>query len=152
MLMFDTDIHSLGLKTAQGLNFTTAWYWDANDNNRAFAKEFAAANGGKYPTMVHAGIYSAVIHYLKAVEALKSDADGAKVVSKMKEMPSDDKLFGKGTLREDGRHIHPMYLVEVKKPSESKYAWDYLKVVGTIPADQAFRPLADGGCPMVKKS
>ncbi|WP_428246325.1 ABC transporter substrate-binding protein [Ferrovibrio sp.] len=152
MLMFDTDIHSLGLKTAQGLNYTTAWYWDANDNNRAFAKEFAAANGGKYPTMVHAGIYSAVIHYLKAVEALKSDADGVKVVNKMKEMPSDDKLFGKGMLREDGRHIHPMYLVEVKKPAESKYPWDYLKVVATIPAEQAFRPLADGGCPMVKKS
>ncbi len=152
MLMFDTDIHSLGLKTAQGLNYTTAWYWDANDNNRAFAKEFAAANGGKYPTMVHAGIYSAVIHYLKAVEALKADGDGVKVVNKMKEMPSDDKLFGKGTLREDGRHLHPMYLVEVKKPAESKYPWDYLKVVGTIPADQAFRPLAEGGCPMVKKS
>ncbi|MBP6818912.1 MAG: ABC transporter substrate-binding protein [Ferrovibrio sp.] len=152
MLMFDTDIHSLGLKTAQGLNYTTAWYWDANDNNRAFAKEFAAANGGKYPTMVHAGIYSAVIHYLKAVEALKSDADGVKVVNKMKEMPSEDKLFGKGMLREDGRHIHPMYLVEVKKPAESKYPWDYLKVVATIPAEQAFRPLADGGCPMVKKS
>jgi branched-chain amino acid transport system substrate-binding protein len=152
MLMFDTDIHALGLKTAQGLNFTTAWYWDANDNNRAFTKDFAAANGGKYPTMVHAGIYSSVIHYLKAVEALKSDADGAKVVAKMKEMPSEDKLFGKGSVREDGRHIHDMYLVEVKKPGESKKPWDYLTVKKTIPANEAFRPLNEGNCPLVKKS
>lgn len=150
MLMFITDVHSLGLKTAQGLNFTTAWYWDANDNNRAFAKEFAAANGGKMPTMVHAGIYSGVIHYLKAVEALKSDADGVKVVDKMKEMPSDDKLFGKGVLRKDGRHVHDMYLVEVKKPGESKYAWDYLTVKKTIPAAEAFRPMSEGNCPLVK--
>jgi len=152
MLLFDTDIHALGLKAAQGLNYTTAWYWDANDANRAFTKEFAAGNGGKYPTMVHAGVYSSVIHYLKAVEALKSDADGAKVVAKMKELPSDDKLFGKGSVREDGRHIHPMYLVEVKKPAESKAPWDYLKVQATIPAAEAFRPLAEGNCPLVKKS
>lgn len=152
MLMFDTDIHALGLKTAQGLNFTTAWYWDANDNNRAFAKDFSAANGGKYPTMVHAGIYSSVIHYLKAVEAMKSDADGAAVVAKMKSMPTDDKLFGKGTIREDGRHMHDMYLVEVKKPAESKKPWDYLTVKKTIPASQAFRPLNEGNCPLVKKS
>ncbi|WP_300302900.1 ABC transporter substrate-binding protein [Ferrovibrio sp.] len=150
MLMFDTDIHALGLKTAQGLNFTTAWYWDANDNNRAFAKDFSAANGGKYPTMVHAGIYSSVIHYLKAVEALKSDADGAKVVAKMKEMPSEDKLFGKGSVRVDGRHIHDMYLVEVKKPGDSKKPWDYMTVKKTIPAAEAFRPLAEGKCPLVK--
>lgn len=150
MLMFITDVHALGLKTAQGLNFTTAWYWDANDNNRAFAKDFAAANGGKYPTMVQAGIYSAVTHYLKAVEALKSDADGIKVVEKMKSMPSEDKLFGKGTIRQDGRHMHDMYLVEVKKPGESKKPWDYLTVKKTIPANEAFRPLADGKCPLVK--
>lgn len=152
MLMFITDVHALGLKTAQGLNFTTAWYWNANDTNRAFAKEFAAANGGKMPTMIQAGIYSSVIHYLKTVEAMKSDADGAAVVAKMKSMPSEDKLFGKGTIREDGRHMHDMYLVEVKKPSESKGAWDYLTVKKTIPAQQAFRPLADGNCPLVKKS
>ncbi|WP_341704830.1 ABC transporter substrate-binding protein [Ferrovibrio sp.] len=150
MLMFITDVHALGLKTAQGLNFTTAWYWDANDNNRAFAKEFAAANGGKYPTMVHAGIYSSVIHYLKAVEALKSDADGIKVVDQMKAMPSEDKLFGKGSVRVDGRHLHDMYLVEVKKPSESKGPWDYMTVKKTIPAAEAFRPLAEGKCPLVK--
>jgi branched-chain amino acid transport system substrate-binding protein len=152
LLLFDTDVHALGLKTAQGLNYTTAWYWDMNDSNRAFAKEYAASNGGKMPTMVQAGVYASVIHYLKAVEALKSDADGVKVVSKMKEMPSDDKLFGKGMIREDGRHLHPMYLVEVKKPSESKYPWDYLKVKATIAPEQAFRPLADGNCPLVKKS
>jgi len=150
LLMFDTDVHALGLKAAQGLNYTTAWYWDMNDNNRAFTKEYAAANGGKYPTMVQAGVYSAVIHYLKAVEALKSDADGAKVVAEMKKLPTEDKLFGKGSIREDGRHIHPMYLVEVKKPSESKYPWDYLTVKKTIPANEAFRPLKDGGCPLVK--
>jgi branched-chain amino acid transport system substrate-binding protein len=152
MLMFITDVHALGLKTAQGLNFTTAWYWDMNDNNRAFAKDFSAANGGKYPTMVQAGIYSSVIHYLKAVEALKADGDGAAVVAKMKSMPTDDKLFGKGTIREDGRHMHDMYLVEVKKPAESKKPWDYLTVKQTIPANEAFRPLADGECPLVKKS
>ena len=99
--------------------------------------------------MVHAGVYASVLHYLKAVEALKSD-DGTKVVAKMKEMPTDDPLFGKGTIRVDGRKIHPAYLVEVKKPSESKGPWDYYKVRATIPADQAFRPLADGGCPLVK--
>ncbi|PJI38005.1 ABC transporter substrate-binding protein [Ferrovibrio sp.] len=150
MLMFITDVHALGLKTAQGLNFTTAWYWDMNDANRAFAKEFAAANGGKHPTMVQAGIYSSVIHYLKAVEAMKSDADGAKVVAKMKSMPTEDKLFGKGTIREDGRHMHDMYLVEVKKPAESKKPWDYVTVKKTIPAAEAFRPLKDGGCELVK--
>lgn len=152
MLMFITDVHALGLKTAQGLNFTTAWYWDMNDANRAFAKDFSAANGGKYPTMVQAGIYSSVIHYLKAVEAMKADADGAAVVAKMKSMPTEDKLFGKGTIREDGRHMHDMYLVEVKKPAESKKPWDYVTVKKTIPAAEAFRPLGDGGCSIVKKS
>src|SRR3546814_18192228 len=114
MLMFITDVHALGLKTAQGLNFTTAWYWDANDANRAFAKKFAAANGGKMPTMVQAGVYSSVIHYLKAVEALKSAAHGAKVVAEMKKLPTEDKLFRKGMIREDGRHMHDMYLVGVR--------------------------------------
>src|SRR5690606_7952834 len=150
LLVFLTDVHGLGLKTAQGLIFTEAWYWDMNDANRAFAKKFAAANKGVHPSMVHAGVYSAVTHYLKAVEALKSDADGAKVVAKMKEMPTEDALFGKGEIRQDGRKIHPMYLFEVKKPEESKYPWDYYKVRATIPADQAFRPMADGKCPLVK--
>jgi len=102
--------------------------------------------------MLHAGVYSAVTHYLKAVDALKSEADGKAVVAKMKELPTDDKLFGKGTVRVDGRKIHPMYLVEVKKPAESKGPWDYFKVRATIPADQAFRPLSEGGCPLVNKN
>jgi branched-chain amino acid transport system substrate-binding protein len=101
------------------------------------------------PTMVQAGIYSAVLHYLKAVEALKSD-DGPKVIAKMKEMPTDDPLFGKGRVRQDGRKIHDAYLVEVKKPSESKGPWDYYKILATIPADKAFRPEKEGGCPLVK--
>jgi branched-chain amino acid transport system substrate-binding protein len=150
LLVFITDVHALGLPTAQGLVITNTFYWDQNDQTRAFSKRFAAADKGIHPSMVHAGVYAAVLHYLKAVEALKSDADGAKVVAKMKEMPTDDPLFGKGTIRVDGRKIHPAYLVEVKKPSESKGPWDYYKVRATIPADQAFRPLADGGCSLVK--
>ncbi len=150
LLVFLTDVKSLGLQIAQGLVLTEAWYWDQNDTNREFAKKFAEQNHGIYPTMVHAGVYSSVIHYLKAVDALKSDADGAAVVAKMKAMPTDDKLFGKGTVRADGRKIHPMYLFEVKKPSESKGPWDLYKLRATIPADEAFRPLAEGGCPLVK--
>jgi branched-chain amino acid transport system substrate-binding protein len=151
LLVFITDVHALGLKTAQGLIFTEAWYWDMNDANRAFAKEFEAANKGNKPTMIQAGVYSAVLHYLKAVHELKSDADGAKVVEKMKSMPTDDKLFGKGTIRQDGRKIHDMYLFEVKKPEESKAPWDYYKLRATIPAAEAFRPLDQGDCPLVKK-
>jgi len=150
LLVFLTDIHALGLSNAQGLIFTETFYWDMNDQTRAFAKRFVERDKGIHPTMVHAGVYASVLHYLKAVEALKSDADGAKVIAKMKEMPTDDPLFGKGTIRVDGRKIHPAYLVEVKKPSESKAPWDYYKIRATIPADQAFRPLADGGCPLVK--
>ena len=149
LLVFLTDIHALGLPTAQGLIFTETFYWDMNDQTRAFAKRFAPRDKGIHPTMIHAGVYSAVTHYLKAVEALKSD-DGTKVVEKMKATPTDDPLFGKGSIRVDGRKIHPAYLVEVKKPAESKGPWDYYKIRATIPADQAFRPLADGGCPLVK--
>src|SRR5438093_8381352 len=150
LLAFITDVHALGLQTAQGLIMTEAWYWDLNDANRAFAKRFAPQYKGIYPTMVHAGVYSAVTHYLKAVEALKSDADGKAIVAKMKEMPTDDPLFGKGTVRADGRKIHPMYLFEVKKPNESKAAWDYYKLRATIPETEAFRPLGQGGCPLVR--
>ncbi len=150
LLVFLTDVHAMGLQTAQGLTLTTTFYWDMNDKTRAFAKRFAALDKGIYPTMVHAGVYASVLHYLKAVEALKSDADGAKVVAKMKEMPTDDPLFGKGSIRIDGRAIHPAYLVQVKSPAESKYPWDYYKVLATIPADEAFRPLKDGGCYLVK--
>src|SRR5436190_5255281 len=149
LLVFLTDIHGLGLPTAQGLIVTNTFYWDTNDQTRAFAKRFAAVDKGIHPTMVHAGVYASVLHYLKAVEALKSD-DGTKAIAKMKEMPTDDPLFGKGTIRADGRKIHPAYLVEVKKPSESKGPYDYYKVLATIPAEQAFRPLAEGGCSLVK--
>jgi len=150
LLVFLTDVHGLGLDKAQGLIFTETFYWDLNDQTRAFTKRFAAANGGKYPTMVHAGVYSSVLHYLKAVAALKSD-DGTKVVARMKEMPTEDMLFGKGTVRADGRKIHPAYLVEVKKPAESKGPYDYYKIRATIPADQAFRPMSEGDCPLVAK-
>jgi branched-chain amino acid transport system substrate-binding protein len=150
LLVFLTDVHALGLNTAQGLILTNTFYWDRDDASRAFAKRFAPRDKGIHPTMVHAGVYASTLHYLKAVEALKNDSDGAKIVAKMKETPTDDPLFGKGTIRVDGRKIHPAYLVEVKKPSESKGPWDYYKIRATIPADQAFRPLKDGECPMVK--
>jgi branched-chain amino acid transport system substrate-binding protein len=149
LLVFITDVHSLGLQVAQGLVMTEAFYWDQNDQTRAWAKRFSERNGGKMPTMVHAGVYAGALHYLKAVEALK-DKDTAKVMAKMREMPTDDPLFGKGTIRQDGRKIHDMYLFEVKKPSESKGPWDLYKQLATIPADQAFRPLNEGGCPLVK--
>ena len=149
LLVFISDVKALGLQIAQGLIFTEAWFWDTNDVNRAFAQKFSAANKGIYPSMIHAGVYSAVTHYLKAVSELNSDADGKAVVAQMKATPTDDKLFGKGTIRADGRKIHDMYLFEVKKPDESKGPWDLYKLRATIPADQAFRPLKDGGCPLV---
>jgi branched-chain amino acid transport system substrate-binding protein len=150
LLVFITDVHALGLDKAQGLILTETFYWDANDRTRAFAKRFSERNRQIYPTMIHAGVYSAVLHYLKAVEALKSD-DGTKVIAKMKATPTDDPLFGKGTVRADGRKIHPAYLFEVKKPAESKGPWDYYKLRATIPAEQAFRPIDQGDCPLVKK-
>ena len=150
LLVFITDVHALGLQTAQGLIFTEAFYWDLNDKTRAFAKRFAELDRGIHPTMIHAGVYSATLHYLKAVEALKGD-DGTKVIAKMKETPTDDPLFGKGSIRADGRKLHPMYLFEVKKPSESKGPWDYYKTRATTPAEQAFRPIDQGDCPLVKK-
>ena len=149
LLVFLTDVHALGLNTAQGLLLTESFYWDLNDQTRAFAKRFGALHKGAMPTMAHAGVYASVLHYLKAVEAAKTD-DGTKVIAKMKELPTDDPAFGKGSIRADGRKIHPVYLFEVKKPSESKGPWDYYKVRATTPADQAFRPMADGGCPLVK--
>ncbi len=150
LLVFLTDVHGLGLQTAQGLIFTEAFYWDLNEKTRVWSKKFAERNRGIHPTMIHAGVYASVLHYLKAVAALKSD-DGTKVITKMKEMPTDDSLFGKGVIRADGRKIHDMYLFEVKKPSESKGPWDYYKLRATIPAEAAFRPLAEGGCELVKK-
>lgn len=154
LLVFLTDVHALGLQTAQGLTLTTAFYWDLNDQTRAFAKRFAARNDGKYPTMDQAGVYSSVLHYLEAVAKTGSATDGAKVVEAMKAAHYDDPLFGDSTVRPDGRAVHAMYLVEVKKPSESKGPYDYFKVLETIPASQAFRPLADekGTCGLVKSA
>ena len=149
LLIFLTDIHSLGLKTAQGLVFTAPWYWDQNDTNRAFGREYLAANG-RMVTYTVVGVYSSVIHYLRAVEALGSHGDGRAVIAKMKELPTDDKLMGQGKVHEDGRKIHPMYLFEVKKPEESKGAWDYYKQLATIPVEDAWRPLDQGDCPLVK--
>jgi branched-chain amino acid transport system substrate-binding protein len=152
LLVFASDVNSLGLATAQGLTLTATWYWDQTDANRAWTKRWQTERNaaGKVPTMVQAGVYAGLMHYLKAVAALKSAADGKAVVAKMKEMPTDDPLFGKGTIRADGRKIHDAYLYEVKKPSESKHAGDYYKVLATIPAAEAFRPLNEGGCPLVK--
>jgi branched-chain amino acid transport system substrate-binding protein len=150
LLLYVSDIAALGLPTAQGLAFTEAWYWDMNESNRAWTKRWQVERPGKFPTMVHAGVYSTIVHYLKAVEALGSDVDGRAVAAKMKEMPTDDRLFGKGLIRVDGRGIHDMYLFEVKKPAESKYAGDFYKTRAVIPATEAFRPLKDGGCPLVK--
>jgi branched-chain amino acid transport system substrate-binding protein len=149
LLVFISDVNSLGLKTAQGLVLTATWYWDMTDANRAWTKRWQAERPGKFPTMVQAGVYSAVTHYLKAVAALKSTADGKAVVAQMKAMPTDDPLFGKGSIRADGRKIHPAYLFEVKKPEESKYPGDDYKLRATIPAEEAFRPMKDDNCPMV---
>jgi branched-chain amino acid transport system substrate-binding protein len=151
LLIFISDIKALGAKTAQGLVLTETFYWDLNDSTRTFSKRFGEKFSGKMPTMVHAGVYAGVLHYLKAVEALKGK-DGAQVVAKMKEMPTDDPVFGKGVVRQDGRKMHDAYLFEVKKPQESKGEWDLYKLLATIPANQAFRPLEEGGCPLVKKS
>jgi branched-chain amino acid transport system substrate-binding protein len=149
LLVFSSDVKALGLKAAQGLVLTEAFYWDQNDDTREFSKRFAAKFGGKMPTSSQAGVYSSVLHYLKAVGATKSK-DTATVMAKMKATPIDDKLFGKGSIRADGRAIHPMYLFEVKKPSESKGEWDLYKTLATIPTEEAFRPLNEGGCSLVK--
>ena len=153
LLLFITDVKAIGLETAQGLNFTETFYWDMNDQTRAFSKKFAARmKNGAPPTMVQAGVYSGLIHYFKALEALGGNPhDGVKVVEKMKSIPTDDPLFGKGEIEPNGRTIHSAYLFEVKKPSESKGPWDFYKLVGTVPGDQAFTPLSESKCPMLKK-
>ncbi len=154
LLLFVTDIKALGLNTAQGLNFTETFYWDLNDQTRAFSKKFSERMKNKaMPSMVQAGVYGATLHYLKSLEAMGGNPhDGLKVVAKMKEMPTDDPLFGKGTIRADGRKIHPGYLFEVKKPSESKGPWDLYKLVATIPAEEAFTPVDKSPCALLKKS
>jgi branched-chain amino acid transport system substrate-binding protein len=153
LLLFINDVHALGLKTAQGLTFTESFYWDMNDQTRAWSKRFAAkASKNAMPSMTQAGLYAGILHYLKALDALGGNPhDGAKVVAKMKEMPTDDPIFGKGVLRADGRHLIPAYLFEVKKPEESKYPWDYYKLVATIPPEDAAVPLSQSQCPLVKE-
>jgi branched-chain amino acid transport system substrate-binding protein len=151
LLVFAGDVAAMGLPTAQGLVFTETFYWDMNEGTRAWTKRWHEVRGdkNKWPTMNHAGVYASVMHYLKARVALGGNPDGKAVVAKMKEMPTDDPLFGKGEIRADGRKIHPAYLFEVKKPEESKYPGDFYKTLATIPAAEAFRPLKDGGCPLV---
>ena len=148
LLVFVNDIHALGLQTAQGLQLTEAFYWDQNDETRAFSKRFEATMKKK-PSMIQAGVYGAVLHYLKAIKEVNTD-DGEKVVAQMKKMPINDFMTKNGVLREDGRVVRDMYLFEVKKPAESKGAWDYYKPIRTIPGNEAFRPLKDGGCSFVK--
>jgi branched-chain amino acid transport system substrate-binding protein len=153
LLLFLTDVKAIGLETAQGLNFTETFYWDMNDQTREFSKKFAARmKNGAPPTMVQAGVYSGLLHYFKALDALGGNPhDGVKVVEKMKSMPTSDPLFGKGEIQPNGRTIHSAYLFEVKKPSESKAPWDFYKLVGTVPGDQAFTPLSESKCPLLKK-
>jgi branched-chain amino acid transport system substrate-binding protein len=153
LLMFLTDVHSLGLDVAQGIALTDSFYWDMNPRARGFSDRFTAKFKDARPTMVHAGVYSSTLHYLKAATAMgiaKAKVDGAATVAQLKAMPTDDDCFGPGSIRVDGRKIHPSYLWEVKKPSESKGPWDYYKPVASTPADKAFRPLDKGGCPLVK--
>ena len=150
LLVFDTDIDSIGLPIAQGMYLTTGFYWDMNDDSRKWAKRFGERHKGKMPTMVQAGVYSQVSHYLKAIAAAGTD-DPDSVMKKMRDMPINDFFAKNGKLREDGRMVHDMYLAQVKKPSESKGRWDNLKIIQTIPGDQAFRSLKDSECPLVKK-
>ena len=153
LLCFIPQIHGIGLKTAQGLLLTEAFYWDLNDATRAFSARYSAEMKGAKPCTIQVGCYSGTLHYLKAVAAMgidKAKASGADAVAMMKQLPTDDAVFGKGRVREDGRKIHDMHLFQVKSPAESKGDWDYFRLVRTIPGEAAFRPLADGGCPMVR--
>jgi branched-chain amino acid transport system substrate-binding protein len=146
-----TNVPALGLEAIQGALFPTAFYWDANDATRVFGKRFLAAHPKKMmPNDMHAGMYGATVHLMKAMAETKSATDGVKLVDAMKAILIDDSLFGKGKIREDGRALHPIYIYRAKKPSESKYDWDYFELVSTIPPEQAFRPLDKGGCPFVK--
>jgi branched-chain amino acid transport system substrate-binding protein len=151
LLLFINDIHAIGLPVAKGLTLTVPFYWDLNDKTRAFAERFSKRmKNGAMPNMSQAGVYASLLHYFKAAEALNGDiADGAKVVAKMKSMPTDDPLFDKGTIRPDGMAIHTAYLFEVKSPEESKKPWDYYKLIATIPGEEAFRPMSEGGCSLV---
>jgi branched-chain amino acid transport system substrate-binding protein len=149
--VFEPDIRSLGLNAAQGTLLTMPFYWNLNDGTRAFSERFAKRFDGKMPTVFQAAAYSATLHYLKAVAAAGGDADGAVVVREMKKLPVEDPIFGKSTLRPDGLEIHPMYRFEVKSPGESKSPWDLYKLIATIPAEDAFRSMDEGGCPYLKE-
>src|SRR5581483_3655853 len=151
LLVFATDVNALGLKIAQGLSLTETWYWALNDGSRAWTTRWRQERGdaSKWPAMNQAGVYASIIHYLKARVALGGSPDGKTVADKMKATPTDDPLFGKGSIRPDGRVLHPAYLFEVKKPEESKYPGDFYNLKATIPADEAFRPLKEGNCPLV---
>jgi branched-chain amino acid transport system substrate-binding protein len=149
LLVFLTDVKAMGLQTAQGLLLTEAFYWDLNDTSRAWSKRFAERDGGRMPTMNHAGVYSSVLAYLRAVAAI-SDVSGKAAVARMAAGPIEDKLFGTTTIRPDGRAVHAMYLFQVKQPAQSKGPWDLYNLVTTIPAEKAFRPIEQGGCPLVK--
>ncbi len=149
LLLFISDIHSLGLKTAQGMYLTEGFYWDRDERTRAWSRRFFARHK-RMPTMAQAGVYSAVTHYLKAVQAAGTDATGP-VIKAMKAAPVDDVVISNGTIRDDGRLVHDMLLVQVKKPEESKAPWDYYHVKAVIPGEQAFRPLAQSTCPLVRK-
>jgi branched-chain amino acid transport system substrate-binding protein len=151
LVVFITDINSLGLDRAQGLRLTSAFYWNLNDKTRAFSKRFGEKFKGKMPTMVQAGFYSATLRYLQAIKETGTDK-AETVMAKLKSEKWDDPLFGPSYIRVDGRAMHDMYLFEVKAPSESKGPWDYYKLIATIPGEQAFRPLDEGGCPLVKKN
>ena len=153
LLVFLTDVHSLGLEVAQGLTLTASFYWDLNPGTRRFSDKYTRHLPGKRPTMVHAGTYSSGLHYLKVAAEMgvsHAKADGAATVARMKATPTNDECFGPGSIRADGRKLCPAYLFEVKKPSESKGPWDYYKLLATTPADEAFRPLSAGACPLVK--
>ncbi len=153
LLMFITDVHALGLQVAQGLNLTESFYWDLNDGTRRFTDKIKAKSPNNWPNMIHAGCYSATLHYLKSVHDMgvaEAKKSGAATVARMKKMPVEDDCFGKTTIREDGRNLTPAYLFEVKKPAESKGAWDYFKLVASTPGEQVYRPLAEGHCPFIK--
>jgi branched-chain amino acid transport system substrate-binding protein len=153
LLVFVTDVHSLGLQTAQGLVLTETFYWDLNDRTRAFTQRLGAMPGNLRPSMVQAGCYSAALHYLKAVGDMgvaAAKASGVEAINRMKAMPTSDDAFGEGSIRADGRKIHPAYLFQVKAPNESRGPWDYYTLLQTVPADQAFRPLTAGACALAR--
>ncbi len=150
LLIYITDVHAIGLRYAQGLRLVSPFYWDMTEGTRAFSTRFSAERGGAKPSMVQAGTYASILHFTRAVTALGRADDGRAVVARMKELPTDDPLFGKGTIRADGRKMHPMFLFRVKSLEEQRYPWDYYAYEATIPAEQAFRPLSEGDCPLVK--